>query len=185
MPQPNLDPQMYQELMQQEQQEMPQQQAQQMQQAQMQPPQQEMQPQRQVPPQEEDLESVKSMLGIDEAQKQLEQMREKMAAIEADKAKAEVSAKYPDVPYELVEKEIEKVRAINPDLADAMLINPDAMEMAYKAVKAELKPQEEPDKLLEGEGGGAGEKDDLTKRIEEGKADDYDLGGYIAGYAKE
>ena len=95
-----------------------------------------------------------------------------------EKVQAQVSAKYPDVPFDVVEKVIEKIAAVDPSMANAMKSNPDSMEIAYQAAIAGMKPQEKPDNLTDGEGGG-----DNSETIEDlvlsGKADDFTLGDYI------
>ena len=123
-------------------------------------------------PRPEDIEEAKKLLGVDGLQNTLEQLV-------ADRVKESVSAKYPDVPYDIVEKEIEKVAKIDPNFAKAMRTTPEGMEMAYRSAKAAYKPQEKPDNLTEGEGGG-GQNDDPTEDlVRQGKADDFTLGNYI------
>ena len=181
MPQPHIDPALYQELEGgQEPQMTPEQIMAMQQQAQMMQTQQPTAMTQQPVQPEPDIEEAKKMLGIDQTQEALAQMQEKMKELEIEKTKAAVGAKYPDIPFETVEKEIEKVKAINPQLAEAMLTNPDAMEMAYKAAQASIKPQEEPDKILDGEGNGdADQNSDLEDKIKSGKADDFELGEFI------
>ena len=123
-------------------------------------------------PRPEDIEEAKKLLGVDGLQSTLEQLV-------ADRVKESISAKYPDVPYDIVEKEIEKVEKIDPNFAKAMRTTPEGLEMAYRSAKAAYKPQEKPDNLTEGEGGG-GQNDDPTEDlVKQGKADDFTLGNYI------
>ncbi len=185
MPQPQIDPTLYQEIEGGQEPQMTPEQMMAMQQQQMMPPQQPMptqpqQPQQPEPQGEPDIEEAKKMLGIDQTQEALAQMQEKMKELEIEKTKSAVGAKYPDIPFDAVEKEIEKVKAINPQLADAMLTNPDAMEIAYKAVQASIKPQEEPDKITDGDGNGdADQNSELEERIKKGQANEAELGSFI------
>lgn len=192
MPQPNIDPAIYQELVQQQggeqmpegygQQVAPQATPQIAPQAPQQVAPQMVQPEQQAP-QGDELEEAKKLLGLDEAQQKMMEMEQKLKEIEMEKTKQAVSSKYPDIPFDLVEKEIEKVKEINPQLAETMLTNPDAMELAFRAVQASIKPQEKPDNILEGEGGGAGD-DTIVDKIKNGEADDFTLGEYILNSKK-
>lgn len=140
---------------------------------QMQQPQQ-VQPEPQpMQPEPDELEQAKKLLGLDAVEQELKELK-------MEKTKQVLSSKYPDVPFELVEKEIEKVKAVNPALAESMLTNPDAMELAYKAATASMLPKEKPDEILEGQGGGAAD-DNMEERIAKGEADDFTLGEYILG----
>ena len=127
-------------------------------------------------PSPEDLEQAKKLLGLDAVEQELRELK-------IEKTRQAMASKYPDVPYELVEKEIEKVKAVNPALAESMLTNPDAMELAYKAAIASMMPKEQPDQILEGQGGGAAD-DNMEERIAKGEADDFTLGEYILSINK-
>ncbi len=134
-------------------------------------------PPAQEPPAEGDpVEEAKKMLGLDAQQQALQQMQEKLAEMEAQKAWAEIGSKYPDVPKDAVEQELEKLKQLDPT-ADK---NPLAIEMAYKAAIASSKPQEKPDNLTQGAGGGIG-GENLEDAVKSGKADDFTLGEYILG----
>lgn len=180
---PQVTPEMYAELMGQEGQQptvqdnavqQPQQQQQtQMQQQGMRPEQPAMQ-QQPAEPTPDDIEQAKKLLGLNEIQEHLERMM-------AENVRAAVSAKYPDVPYEIVEKEIEKVAAIDPNFAKAMRTTPEGMDMAYRSAMAAYKPQEKPDNLTEDEGNGGQEEDPLLDKVKSGNADDVVLGDYILG----
>ena len=135
------------------------------------------QPPVQQPPAEptpDDIEQAKKILGVDGMQEQLERLVEQ-------NVKAQVSAKYPDVPYEIVEKEIEKVAAIDPNFAKAMRTTPEGMDMAYRSAMAAYKPQEKPDNLTEDEGNGGQNEDPIEDAVRKGEADDVSLGDYILG----
>ena len=114
------------------------------------------------------------LLGIDVMQEQLKTMMQ-------DKVKAEVGSKFPDVPYEIVEKSIEKIEKVDPQTAQYMRTQPDGMEMAYKAALADIKPQEKPDNLTEGESGG-GQSEELNDKVMKGNASDFDLGDFVLDY---
>lgn len=175
---PNVTPEMYAELMgQQDPQTQPPQQMQQpdpsqMQQGQPQPQMQQPEQQPQPEPAPEDIEQAKKILGVDGMQQQLEQLV-------AQNVRETVSKKYPDVPFELVEKEIEKVAAIDPNFAKAMKTTPDGLEMAYRSAMASYKPQEKPDNLTEGEGGSGQNDNPIEEAVMKGEADDVGLGDYI------
>ena len=91
-----------------------------------------------------------------------------------------MTAKYPDIPYDIVQKEIDKVASINPQFAEAMKTTPEGMEMAYRSAQALIKPQEKPDNLTDGESGG-GQGENLDEMIMKGEADDFNLGKFIIG----
>lgn len=135
-------------------------------------PQQPMAQQQEVDP----VEEAKRMLGLDAQQQALQQMQEKLAEMEAQKAWAEIGAKYPDVPKDAVEKELENLKQIDPT-ADK---NPIAIEMAYKAAIAASKPKEKPDNLTQSAGGGTG-GESIEEAVKSGKANDFTLGEYILG----
>ncbi len=129
-------------------------------------------------PQGDPIEEAKKALGLEEQQKALEEMQRKLMEMEAEKAKAQLQAKYPNVPYNIVEEEIKKVEEVNPELAALMKVKPEAMEIAFKAALASIKPQEESDNITEGEGGG-GNDDSIEEAIKKGEADELTLGEYI------
>lgn len=182
---PDIDPQVYQQLMddQAQQPQTAQQPEPQMQQHVQQQPPQVLQPQPEpVPePAQDDgaiVDEAKKALGLDELEQKIRQQEEMLAKIEAEKARALMEKKYPNVPFDAVEQEIEKVAQVNPALAEAMKTNADAMELAYKAALASIRPQEEPDTITEGEGGG-GNDSDLDDAVKKGEADDFMLGEWI------
>lgn len=130
---------------------------------------------------EDAVAQAKEMLGLGETEATIGQLQEQMRGMQTDKIKAEVGAKYADIPYELVEKEIEKIAQTSPQLADAMRSTAEGMDMAYRATQTAITPNEKPDNLTEGEAGG-GQGEELESTIKEGKADDIALGNYILGY---
>ena len=146
--------------------------------AQVPPQQQEVQPQAQpqpeagVPPQD-DVTQAKELLGISEMQEQMNEMK-------AEKIRESMTSKYPDIPYEIVQKEIDKVTAINPQFGEAMKTTQEGMEMAYRSAQALTKPQEKPDNLTDGESGG-GQGENLDEMVMKGQADDFNLGQFIIG----
>ena len=139
-----------------------------------QPPVQQPIEQPQPEPSPEDIEAAKKTLGIDVVQSQLEELV-------TENVKQAVSAKYPDIPFDVVEKEIEKVAAIDPNFAKSMRTTPEGMDMAYRAAMAAIKPQEKPDNITDGDNGGGGQENSLDEAIAKGEADDVGLGDYILG----
>ena len=99
--------------------------------------------------------------------------------LQRERTKAQIQQMYPNVPFDLVEKEIEKVKQINPTLAEQMQYNPQLMEIAVKAVLADIKPNQQPDKITEGAGSAETPQDDLADKIKKGEANEIGLGGYI------
>jgi len=131
-------------------------------------------------PTPEELEMAKKLLGIEDIQKQAQEAQEKLKQIEMERTKSVVMSKYPNVPIDLVEQEIAKVEQTNPQLAEAMKLNPDLMEMAVKAVLASVKPNEEPDKITQGAGASdTTPEDEITDKVKKGQADQITLGDYI------
>jgi len=131
-------------------------------------------------PTPEELEMAKKLLGIEDIQRQAQEAQEKLKQIEMERTKSVVMSKYPNVPIDLVEQEIAKVEQTNPQLAEAMKLNPDLMEMAVKAVLASVKPNEEPDKITQGAGASdTTPEDEITDKVKKGQADQITLGDYI------
>lgn len=126
----------------------------------------------------DDIAQAREMLGIDQTEASIGQLQEQLSMMQQDRVKAQLSSKYPDIPYDVVEKEIEKVAAINPAFADSMKTTPEGMDMAYRAAQSAIKPQEKPDNLTVGEGGG-GQGESLEENVRAGSANDIDLGDYI------
>jgi len=131
-------------------------------------------------PTPEELEMAKKLLGIEDIQKQAQEAQEKLKQIEMERTKSVVMSKYPNVPIDLVEQEIAKVEQTNPQLAEAMKLNPDLMEMAVKAVLASVKPNEKPDNITQGAGASdTTPEDEITDKVKKGQADEITLGDYI------
>jgi len=131
-------------------------------------------------PTPDELEMAKKLLGIEEIQKQAQEAQEKLKQIEMERTKSVVMSKYPNVPIDLVEQEIAKVEQTNPQLAEAMKLNPDLMEMAVKAVLASVKPNEKPDNITQGSGASdTSPEDEITDKVKKGQADQITLGDYI------
>jgi len=134
----------------------------------------------------DEIELAKKLLGLDELQRQAQEAQEKLRQLEEERTKSVVMQKYPDVPMDLVEKEIEKVAQINPQLAENMKLNPDLMEMAVKAVLASVKPQQQPDNITQGDSAGDTSPDDeLVEKVRKGEVDEIGLGEYILKTATE
>jgi hypothetical protein len=140
-------------------------------------PQAQPQPDPQTP---DEVEQAKELLGLSQTEDTVSQLQAQMQSMQEDKIRDSMSAKYPDIPYEIVEKEIAKVEAINPQFAQAMRTTPDGMDMAYRASQASMRPQEKPDNLTDGESGG-GQGENLDEVVRKGNASDYDLGQFIIG----
>jgi hypothetical protein len=135
-------------------------------------------------PTPDELEMAKKLLGIEEIQRQAMEAQQKLKELEMERTKEQVMKKYPNVPIDLVEQEIAKVEKTNPQLAEAMKLNPDLMEMAVKAVLASVKPQEQPDKITQGTGTDTNPDDELTEIVKKGQADEIALGDYILNLSK-
>jgi hypothetical protein len=134
---------------------------------------------------EDEIEFAKKILGIEEIQKQALQAQQELQKIKEERTKQVVLSKYPNVPADLVEKEIEKVSQVNPQLAEAMKTNPDLMEMAVKSVLASIKPNEQPDNITKGEGANdTTPQDELAEKVRKGEADPITLGDYILNLSK-
>jgi hypothetical protein len=166
---PQMTPEMYAELQAQQEQPAP---VETQAPAQQEPQQVQQQPAPATPP-EDDVAQAKELLGVSE-------MQEQIKAMQADRVKESMSSKYPDIPYELVEKEIEKVAKINPAFADSMRTTQEGMDMAYRSAQALIQPKEKPDNLTDGESGG-GQGENLDEMVGKGEADDYNLGKFILG----
>jgi hypothetical protein len=137
------------------------------------------QPQPQPTP--EEIAAAQQALGIDKVNETVGALQEQLKAMEAEKIRAQMQAKYPNVPKDIVDQEIAKVKETNPALAAEMESTEMGLDMAYRAALAGMKPQGTPDNLTQGEGGTGGQQDDLEDRIKTGKADDFALGDYILG----
>ena len=137
------------------------------------------QPEAGVPP-KDDVAQAKELLGISQTEDMVTKMQEQMNEMKTEKIRESMTAKYPDIPYEIVQKEIDKVASINPQFAEAMKTTEDGMEMAYRSAQALIKPQEKPDNLTDDESGG-GQGENLDEMIMKGEADDFNLGKFIIG----
>ncbi|WP_456432656.1 hypothetical protein [Nitratifractor sp.] len=133
------------------------------------------------PDTEDQLEEAKRLLGLDQTQEQLQAMQERLRQMELEKTEAELRAKFPDVPKEAVEQEIERIKKSDPNFAESLMATPAGLEMAYRAAAAAMKPKEAPDVLTDEGGAGAGGEDDIVEKVRTGKADDFTLGQYILG----
>ncbi|ADV46426.1 hypothetical protein [Nitratifractor salsuginis] len=129
-------------------------------------------------PSPEEIEQARKLLGLDK----VDQMEQEFKQLKAKAIKDQMHAKFPNVPDDVVEEEIKKFEAVNPQLAEAMRTTPEGMEMAYKAALASIRPNEKPDNLTKGSETGENEgKDDLAEKVKSGKADEVDLGSFILG----
>jgi len=122
---------------------------------------------------------AKQILGLDHLEQTIQQLQQQQMELQRERTKAQIQQMYPNVPFDLVEKEIEKVKQINPTLAEQMQYNPQLMEIAVKAVLADIKPNQQPDKITEGAGSAETPQDDLADKIKKGEANEIGLGGYI------
>lgn len=138
------------------------------------------QPQPQPQPQQGDIDQAKDLLGIAKTEETVSQLQSQLQSLQSEKVQKEIGSKYPDVPFDVVEKEIEKIEKINPEMGSFMRSNPEGMDMAYKATQAAIKPQETPDNLTDGESGG-GQSENLDEIVSKGEADDFNLGKFILG----
>ncbi|WP_456390319.1 hypothetical protein [Hydrogenimonas sp.] len=137
------------------------------------------QPAQQPPQQPEDeVAAARQLLGLDQTEQTIQQLQQQLAQVQQERVRAELSQKYPDVPFDIVEKEIEKVEKINPQFAEAMKTTPEGMDMAYRAALAAMKPKETPDNLTEGEGN-TNSAETVEEAVKNGKAGDIQLGDYI------
>lgn len=127
---------------------------------------------------EDELATARDALGINAQNTSIEALQGQMLQMQQAGVTEKMAAKYPDIPFDLVQKEIDKVAAIDPDFADSMKTTEPGMDMAYKAAMAGIKPTEKPDNLTDGEGGGE-TIETLEAMVKEGKADDFQLGDYI------
>lgn len=134
-------------------------------------------------PMEDELASAKEALGLDKTEQTMSDMQNQMNTMMEDGLKQTMANKFPNIPYEIVEKEIAKVEAINPEFAASMRTTQQGMEMAYKTAQASITPKEKPDNLTDGESGG-GQGEDIVETIRNGKANDFDLGDFIIGATK-
>jgi hypothetical protein len=136
------------------------------------------QPAPQAEPSPEEIEQAKKLLGLDK----VERIEEEFKELKSKAIRDQMHAKFPDVPDDVVEEEIKKFEAINPQLAEAMRTTPEGMEMAYKAAMASIRPSEKPDNLTNGSETGDGDrKDELSEKVKSGNADEVDLGSFILG----
>lgn len=130
----------------------------------------------------DEIEQAKQLLGLDQTQAAIQTMEQKLQELELEKTAAQLQAKYPDVPKEAVEKEIERMKNADPNFAESLKNNPAGLEMIYRAARAELSPKDKPDQLTDdGGSGGAGGEEGLEEIVKSGKADDFRLGNYILG----
>ena len=138
------------------------------------------QPQGGEPTEDEQIAQARQVLGLDATEQQIAKMSQMLQQMQVEKTQAQMQAKYPDVPPDAVQQEIDKIAQSNPTLAEAMKTTPEGMEMAYRAALASLKPSGKPDNLTD-EGGNGGQEETIEKAVSEGKADDFTLGDYILG----
>jgi len=138
-------------------------------------------------PAPDEVETAKDMLGINQQQEAIATqgetingLKSQLAQMQQKEVTDELTKKYPDIPTDLVEKEIAKLEEVNPQFAEAMRSTPEGREMAYKAVMAEITPKEKPDNLTDGEGSGE-TMETLEEAVKGGKADDFQLGSFILG----
>lgn len=135
---------------------------------------------------DDQIEQAKQLLGLDQTQQTLQQMQEQLQAMALEKTNAQLQAKYPDVPEDAVKAEIEKMAEIDPNFAESLKNNPAGLEMVYRAAKAASQPKDTPDNLTDdgGAGGAGAGGENLEELVKKGTADDFALGNYILG-AKE
>jgi len=134
-------------------------------------------------PVEEDINQAKKALGLHKTEEQVTLMRQQMEGLVQDGLKQTMATKFPSVPWELAEKEIAKMDAVNPDFAKSMRTTKEGMEMAYKTAQASYQTPNVPDTLTDGESGG-GQGEDMSEVVRKGEANDLDLGQYVLDMAK-
>jgi len=130
---------------------------------------------------EAEIEEAKKLLGLDGYESKIAEMQNQLEAIESQRVQAAMASKYPDVPQDAVEEKIKQIEQVNPELAKTMRVTEAGLEMAYKAAMADILPREKPDKLTDEGGGGGGGESNLEDLVKEGKADDFALGNFILG----
>lgn len=146
----------------------------------------------QLTAQEEDVSNAQELLGINEQNATIAQQNATIAqqgetveamggtikAMKAKEVSQTMAKKYPDVPIDIVEAQIEKLSAINPEFAESMRNTEVGAEMAYQSAIASISPTAKPDNLTDGEGTG-----DAMATLEEavagGTATDFQLGDSI------
>lgn len=152
---------------------------------QAQQPQGEVQPEQTATPEpesnpEDEVATAKDMLGINSQNETIQAMQSRISQMEQKEVSEAMAKKYPDVPIDLVEKEIAKLEAINPEFGVSMRNTEDGREMAYKAAIASISPKEKPDNLTDGEGSGE-TMESLEEAVSSGKASEFQLGDFILG----
>lgn len=115
---------------------------------------------------------AKAMLGLDKIEEYMQ--RATQQAIQS-----EMRTKFPEVSDESVQKELARIQADDPALAEAMMKSSQGLETVYKAIITQSKPKEQPDDITDSAGNATGET--LDKKIKSGKASQIELGDYILG----
>ena len=147
-------------------------------------------PQQQAPqapqalaPQDE-VQMAKEALGLDTYEQQLAQMQQQLQASQDKAIFEEVSNKYEDVDASLVEKELEKVGAENPQLAEMIKSDPKGLDMLFAKVKTEMQPEEKPDEIIDSGNSGGNNDNSFNQKVEKGNANEIDLGDFILEQSK-
>ncbi len=138
----------------------------------------------QAPAPQDEVQMAKEALGLDTYEQKLAQMQ---AQLQESKDKAifeEVSNKYEDVDASLVEKELEKVGAENPQLAEMIKSDPKGLDMLFAKVKTEMQPTETPDEITDSGNSGGNNDNSFNKKVEKGNASEIDLGDFILEQSK-
>lgn len=129
----------------------------------------------QAPPPQQTYDESIAQVGKDLG---LEEMKAQMQQLQRATAQDTVSKKFPNVTYEIAEKEIEAMAGVNPQFAEQMRTDPTAMEFAFRAAQAKMTPTKAPDNLTDNENGG-GQGESALSEIRAGTANDGVLGEYL------
>lgn len=132
----------------------------------------------QAPEQVDEVQMAKEALGLDAYEQQLQAMQAQLAESNNKAMLNEVSSQYEGVPVEEVEKALTAMAETNPQMAEMMKSDKNGLDMLFKKVQSEMKPDEKPDEITDS-GDAGGDMGDFNKKLKDGNANEVDLGDFI------
>jgi hypothetical protein len=119
------------------------------QQQQQQPQQMQQQAPQDAPLSPEEIQAAKTALGVDKMEQQVQQMQQIARESTRENLKSTVLNKYKRVPAEALNKELERVKEVDPVWYEQMIDSPIGMDQLVRGLEANIKPKNSPDNVTD------------------------------------
>lgn len=97
----------------------------------------------------EEIHAAKMALGVDKMEEQVQQMQQLARETTRENLKATVLNKYKRVPAEALQKELERVKELDPVWYEQMIDSPVGMDQLVRGLEANIKPKNVPDNVTD------------------------------------